>query len=188
MDCDDTDASKTTNCGPCPGDPIISPEIASTSNSGKLGGTFGCVRTGDTDCPPPKDKKHDGLDIKADLNTNTYAMYSGTVSGVRDTFSPGEYKRDSYGNYVMITVQINGSTYFIKYNHLNSVSVTQGQQVNVGDIIGTSGNTGNANSRGVTPHIHLQIFNSTWISIDPAPFLATQFDENYNPIPNSNCN
>lgn len=130
---------------------------------------------------------HDGLDIKVDINTNTFAMYSGTISGVRDSFSPGEYKDKSYGNYVLLTVQIDGSTYFIKFNHLNTVSVTQGQTINAGEIIGLSGTTGNAADDKVIPHLHLQVYDSDWNSIDQGPFLGTQFDDNQNPIPNPNC-
>ncbi|NEV94861.1 M23 family metallopeptidase [Psychroflexus sp. YR1-1] len=174
------------NDKPCPGDPVNNPEIVSSGASGKKGGTFGCTRQGDTDCSPPFDKEHDGMDIKAELDTNVYAMYSGKVSNIRDSFSPGQYQIDSYGNYVIITFQINGNTYFAKYNHLNTVSLVQGQSVVAGDIIGTAGNTGNAASAGVTPHIHLQVFNSSWQSINPSDFLNTKYDNNHNPI--SNCN
>lgn len=64
--------------------------------------------------------------------------------------------------------------------------MNEGQDVIIGDVIGTAGNTGNAASAGVTPHIHLQVFNASWESIDPTNFLNTKFDTNYNTI--SNCN
>lgn len=57
----------------------------------------------------------------------------------------------------------------------------------MGDIIGLSGNTGNAADTEVIPHIHIQVFNSNWSqSLDPEDFLQTKFDSNYNPISN-NC-
>jgi len=173
---------------PCAGDPVINPEIVSSGSSGKKGGTFGCTRTDKTTCGGVYGKKnHSGLDVKANVNENAFAMYSGTISSIRNTFSPGKYKGNSYGNFVVITTVINGSTYNIKYNHLNSVSVTQGQTINVGDIIGLTGNTGNAADPDVIPHIHLQVFNSNWSqSLDPEDFLTTKFDSNYNPISN-NC-
>ena len=175
---------------PCAGDPVINPEIVSSGSSGKKGGTFGCTRTANATCGGVSGKKnHNGLDIKANVNENAFAMYSGTISSIRNTFSPGQYKKSSYGNFVIITTVINGSTYNIKYNHLNSVSVTQGQTINAGDIIGLSGNTGNANppTGTVIPHIHLQVFNSNWSqSLDPEDILTTKFDSNYNPISN-NC-
>jgi len=174
---------------PCANDPVPNPELVSSGASGKRGGTYGCTRTGAICNGESGKKMHNGIDIKANINTNTYAMYSGTISGIRNTFTPGEYKSKSYGNYVQLTINLNGNTYFIKYNHLNNVSVVQGQEVNVGDIIGLNGNTGNANppTGKVTPHIHIQVFDSNWNSIDPAPFLGTQFDNDYNAIENPNC-
>ena len=175
---------------PCVGDPVANVEIVSSGSSGKKGGTFGCTRTDNTICEGVSGKKyHNGLDIHAPVNQNAFAMYSGTISSIRNTFSPGEYKKDSYGNFIVITTVIDGITYNIKYNHLNTVSVIQGQRINSGDIIGLTGNTGNANSptSEIIPHIHLQVFNSNWSqSLNPEDFLKTKFDSNHNAISN-NC-
>lgn len=115
-------------------------------------------------------------------------MYSGTVTNVRNSFEPGEYRIDSYGNFITITSNINGTTYNIKYNHLNSVYVEIGQTVEMGQIIGLTGNTGNAGKRGIIPHIHIQLYNSNYTqSLNPEDFLLTKFDENLNPIEND-CN
>jgi murein DD-endopeptidase MepM/ murein hydrolase activator NlpD len=173
---------------PCKGDPITNPEIASSGLSGKKGGTFGCTRKDITTCGGVYGKRnHNGLDIKASVNENAFAMYDGTVSIIRDTFAPGEYKKGSYGNFVVITAVIDGVTHNLKYNHLNTVSVIKGQKIKVGEIIGLTGNTGNAADPIVIPHIHLQVFNSNWTqSLNPEEFLKTKFDSNYNPIPN-NC-
>jgi len=174
---------------PCPGDPVPNPQIASSGSSGKKGGTFGCTRVDPaSSCGGVKGgKNHNGLDIKSNVNEKAFAMYGGTISSIRDTFSPGEYKEDSYGNFIVITTVINGITYNIKYNHLNSVSVIKGQTIKGGDVIGLSGKTGNAGNLNVTPHIHIQVYNSDWTkSLNPEDFLFTKFDSNYNPIPN-NC-
>ena len=184
----------TGNCvkKPCKGDPVANLEIVSSGSSGKKGGTFGCTRTDNTICEGVSGKKnHNGLDIHAPVNQNAFAMYSGTISSIRNTFSPGEYKENSYGNFIVITTVIDGITYNIKYNHLNTVSVIQGQRINSGDIIGLTGNTGNANNPKaevkVIPHIHLQVFNSNWSqSLNPEDFLKTKFDSNHNAISN-NC-
>ncbi len=116
-------------------------------------------------------------------------MYGGTVSSIRNAFNPGEYKENSYGNYIVLKVTINGVVTFIKYNHLNKVNVKKGDIVKSGDIIGLNGNTGNANPpKGrVTPHIHLQTFNSSWKSVNPMNYLKTKYDNQFNPIQN-NCN
>jgi len=174
---------------PCVGDPVRNIQIVSSGKSGRTGGTFGCTRTDPTtSCGGIKGKKnHNGLDIKATINTSTFSMYDGTVSSVRDTFSPGQYKKKSYGNYIQVTTVVDGKTVFIKYNHLNKVHVKKGDKIKAGDIIGLNGNTGNAADKKVTPHIHLQIFDVNWEGVDPKTYLNTKFDNNQNPIPNIKC-
>ncbi len=173
---------------PCEGDPVSTPEIASSGASGKRGGTFGCTRVDSRKSCEGRagEKKHDGLDVKVEPNSYLFSMYTGTVTNIRNSFEPGEYKKDSYGNFITITSTINGTTYSIKYNHLNNVNVEVGQTVTVGEILGLTGNTGNAAARGVVPHI--QIYNSNFSqSLNPEDFLNTKFDENQNPIKND-CN
>lgn len=175
---------------PCEGDPVSTPEIASSGASGKRGGTFGCTRVDSRKSCEGRagEKKHDGLDVKVEPNSYLFSMYTGTVTNIRNSFDPGEYKKDSYGNFITITSTINGTTYSIKYNHLNNVNVEVGQTVTVGEILGLTGNTGNAAARGVVPHIHIQIYNSNFSqSLNPEDFLNTKFDENQNPIKND-CN
>ena len=183
---------KDGNCvkKPCKGDPVANVEIA-PSKLGKKGGTFGCTRKELTEtCGGVRgNKKHDGLDVKAAVNTNTFSMYDGKVSDIRNSFSPGEYKDGSYGNYILVTTKINGETVYIKYNHLNEVHVKKGDIIKAGDIIGLNGNTGNANPPDdkIVPHIHLQVFNTKWGSLNPFNFLTTKFDNQFNPISNK-CN
>jgi len=174
---------------PCVGDPVANLEIA-PSKLGIKGGTFGCTRKAwDETCGGVKgDKYHSGLDIKAEVNTNTFSMYDGKVSDIRNSFSPGEPKKKSYGNYILVTTKINGETVFIKYNHLNQVNVKKGDIIKAGDVIGLNGNTGNAAiDDDIIPHIHLQVFNTEWESINPLDFLTTKFDNEFNPI-HSDCN
>ena len=180
----------TGNCvkKPCVGDPVANVEIPSPGKSGKKGGTFGCTRKDwRVTCGGIKgDRKHSGVDVKAKVNTNTFSMYDGKVSDIRNSFSPGQYKKESLGNYILVTTIINGETVFIKYNHLNQVNVEKGDIIKAGDIIGLNGNTGNANppEGGVIPHIHLQVFNTQWESINPLDFLTTKFDNEFNPFSN----
>lgn len=173
---------------PCVGDPVANVEIASSGKSGKKGGTFGCTRKDSrVTCGGIKgDRKHSGLDVKAAINTNTFSMYDGKVSDIRNSFSPGQYKNGSLGNYIQVTTRINGETVFIKYNHLNQVNVKKGDIIKAGDVIGLNGNTGNANppDDDIIPHIHFQVFNTQWESINPLDFLTTKFDNEFNPISN----
>ena len=181
---------KNGNCveKPCENDPIKNPQIVSSGISGKRGGTFGCTRISTTTCDGQQNrKKHNGLDLKASLNSNIFAMYDGKVTSLRDSFRAGQYKSGSYGNYVIITSTIGGSTYHIRTNHLNSINVANGQTIKAGDIIGLSGNTGNAAGSDVIPHIDIVIYDSSWTPVDPENFVNTKFDSNYNTITN-NCN
>lgn len=175
---------------PCSGNPVENPEITSSGGSGKKGGTFGCTRSHPNRiCNEIQGQKlHDGMDISAAPNSKIYAMYSGTVIEIRNTFASGQQKKDSYGNYVKIKSVIDGQTVTLKFNHLNTVSVIKGQTINAGDIMGLSGTTGNAGGKGIIPHVHIQAYNSNLTSINPQNFLTTKFDSNYNPININNCN
>lgn len=175
---------------PCSGNPVENPAITSSGGSGKKGGTFGCTRADPNHiCEGIQGQKlHDGMDISAAPNSNIYAMYTGTVIDIRNTFIPGQQKKDSFGNYVKIKSEINGQTITLKFNHLNTVSVIKGQTINVGDVMGLSGTTGNAGGKSIIPHVHLQVYNSNSSSINPQNFLTTKFDSNFNPINNTNCN
>ena len=177
-------------CADCDGgNPLRNMEITSPGISGKEGGTFGCTRNGSI-CNGTIGKKwHDGLDLTADPNTNVFATHFGKVHSIRDTFAAGEYLEESYGNYVIIETEIEGEIHFIKFNHLNEVWVKKDDIIDIGDVIGLSGNTGNANSplNPSTPHIHLQTFDSNWGSLNPMGFIFTIFSEDFESI-NNNCN
>ena len=59
----------------------------------------------------------------------------------------------SYGNYVVVKDD-NGK--YWQYCHLKSTAVTENATVNVGEHLGTIGNTGNSK----TPHLHQNLFDS----------------------------
>ncbi|NJM80344.1 MAG: M23 family metallopeptidase [Flavobacterium sp.] len=47
---------------------------------------------------------------------------------------------------------------YLRYGHLSETSVVNNQEVNAGDIIGKSGNTGNASNQNVKArHLHFEI-------------------------------
>jgi hypothetical protein len=176
------------NDRPCPDNPLKKMEITSPGNSGKNGGRFGCTRNG-MNCPADSTrKKHDGLDITASIGTYIFTPRQGKVVEVRNDLDWGEYRKDSYGNYV--TIKYTGGsqgTYYMKYNHLDFVYVKVGDILGPGMIIGRSGRTGNAAKVGVTPHVHFQVYNSSWVSVDPEDYLKVTYDENGNLITNP-CN
>ena len=83
---------------------------------------------------------HRGVDIAVPTGTTVYAAHDGTVTAVA---------YDShYGNYVAI--EIDG--YTTKYAHMDSISVSAGQTVEKGAVIGTTGNTGSSTGS----HLHIE--------------------------------
>lgn len=89
---------------------------------------------------------HAGIDLKLPKGMPVGSIAGGRVSGVvRD--------ESGLGLHVVIEHRLAEETFYSVYGHLNSVSVTAGQDVAPGDMIGTVGNTG----RSTAPHLHLQV-------------------------------
>lgn len=140
------------------------PTVYETINS-----PFGQYRSSDG-------KYHQGIDIKAPLNTNVYATRSGEVYKV----GVGATKDSSMGNYICIRHGKNadGKYIFSTYMHLNEVHVKEGDIVNMGDVIGLSGNTGYSSG----PHLHFHIFRATSMnpgSVSPNRASMTALNQNY---------
>lgn len=85
---------------------------------------------------------HRGLDIALPEGTEIHATHTGTVITV-------DYD-SSYGNYVVIADDMGFTT---KYAHLYSVSVSEGQTMTIGDVIGGVGTTGNSTGN----HLHIEV-------------------------------
>ena len=166
---------------PCPGDPINSPSIAPTNGSGLLGGMYGCVRIG-TDCETTG-HWHGGIDIAAPLNADLYAMHSGRVIYVKDDVPSGTHGSTDLGNFIVVRSSFTDSqgatqTVTFLYGHLNSVTVSNGSWVETGDIIGCTGNTGNASKPGIVPHVHIQTENGLGETLNPISYFATTINPN----------
>lgn len=89
---------------------------------------------------------HKGIDLGSDRGTLVYSSGDGVVSFVN---ARGTGRR-GYGKHIVID---HGFGYKTKYAHLNTVSVTEGQSVKRGEIIGTVGNTGGSTG----PHLHYEV-------------------------------
>ena len=83
---------------------------------------------------------HRGVDIAVPTGTTVYAAHDGTVTAAAYA--------SHYGNYVAI--EIDG--YTTKYAHMDSLSVSAGQTVEKGAVIGTTGNTGSSTGS----HLHIE--------------------------------
>lgn len=100
---------------------------------------------------------HKAIDIANKGALGILAADSGrvTVAGWPDGFG--------YGNRVMID---HGNGYQTLYAHLSSISVSVGQTVNRGDVIGKMGSTG----RSTGTHLHFEI-RQNGVSMDPLAYL-----------------
>jgi murein DD-endopeptidase MepM/ murein hydrolase activator NlpD len=103
-------------------------------------------------------RSHEGVDIFAPRGTPLLAVTNGIIS------SAGE--RGLGGKQVWLRDGLFGKT--IYYAHLDSISVSEGKRVKLGDTLGFVGNTGNA--RTTAPHLHFGIYKAKG-AINPLPFI-----------------
>jgi murein DD-endopeptidase MepM/ murein hydrolase activator NlpD len=193
---------------PCVGDPVKNPEIAPQKGpSGKKGAMFGnaqsggCTRYGSNACSTPRNKKHDGIDIKNAIGNNVYVMNGGFI------YSSG-YSND-YGYYAIIQSTINGKTILTTYAHMqkeNRIEQNKTGQplvgVNASDVLGIQGDTGNIKDAiadgSVEPHVQIENkehdgsskwnFKENFNLVDPRTYLSTIIDNNGISQTNTNCN
>lgn len=99
---------------------------------------------------------HDGLDIGAPIGTPIEAALGGTVFATGNTdLIPGCY---SFGKWVMLAHSNGLNT---MYAHLSQISVSKGQSVAAGDVLGYSGMTGYATG----PHLHFGVYAAAGVQI-----------------------
>jgi murein DD-endopeptidase MepM/ murein hydrolase activator NlpD len=106
---------------------------------------------------------HTGLDLATALDTPLHAAADGVVLLATSTLD-GQGHYVGYGNYVLIAHPDGFATL---YGHLDRITVTAGQVVHQGDVIGLEGSTGWSTG----PHVHFEI-RHTGEFVDPAPYLA----------------
>lgn len=105
-------------------------------------------------------RRHNGIDLEADVGAPVYAVRSGRVLNAQG--------HKGLGNYVEILHE--GGIITI-YGHLLNISVSKNQIVRQGDKIAEIGKTGNANYSGVIAHLHFEIRAPNGRPLDPAGFL-----------------
>src|SRR5699024_6866088 len=93
---------------------------------------------------------HAGIDFGTPIGTPVKASASGSVR-TTGTMS-------GYGTTIMVDHYVNGQVYTTLYAHLSSISVSPGQTVKQGQVIGNTGNTG----RSTGPHLHFEIHPGGW--------------------------
>ncbi len=96
-------------------------------------------------------KLHAGIDI-ADESPEAIVVAAASGTVIRSYYSA------TYGNCVLITHKIDGMTFTTLYAHLEKSTVTTGQSISKGEMLGYMGNTGD--SRG--KHLHFEIHEGQW--------------------------
>ena len=94
---------------------------------------------------------HNGTDFPAAGGTPIYAVADGVVSAARSM--------PSYGNCVQIShgTADDGRNYATLYAHMSSFTVSEGQTVTKGQVIGYVGNTGDVVGANGGYHLHLEL-------------------------------
>ncbi len=102
---------------------------------------------------------HTGLDFAAPSGTPLRAIDGGTVTFVGYD--------GAYGNKTVLTLE-DGTELW--YCHQSTQSVSVGQEVAAGDVIGTVGSTGNSTG----PHLHLEVRPAGGSPVDPMDWLIAE--------------
>jgi murein DD-endopeptidase MepM/ murein hydrolase activator NlpD len=89
---------------------------------------------------------HAGMDFAANTGTEIYATGDGVVERADDM-------AQGYGNHVVID---HGFGYKTLYGHMSKMSVTVGQKVKRGQVIGYVGSTG----LSTAPHVHYEVLKN----------------------------
>lgn len=101
------------------------------------------------------DKSHKGLDFKGNIGAPVFASADGIVHIV--TTEP------KWGNRIVLK---HSDGFQTLYGHMNNMTVSRGQYVKAGDVIGGVGNTG----KSTGPHLHFEI-RKNGQTVDPAALL-----------------
>ena len=117
--------------------------------SGKVISDFGSTASGG---------KNDGINIATSMSAPIHAAASGTV-----TYAGDELK--NYGNLVLVK---HSGGYTTAYAHADKLTVTRGDFVAKGQVIGYSGQTGDVTS----PQLHFEIRSNT-TPVNPRSYLAS---------------
>ena len=109
---------------------------------------------------------HNGIDYGIPNGTPVNAAAAGTVALVG-------FENGGYGNYVKLSHVDGSKTYYTYYAHLANASVSAGQKVKAGTMVGHSNNTGASTG----PHLHFGLKidgeNPPYKGyVDPMPYFS----------------
>lgn len=95
---------------------------------------------------------HAGLDFTAPRGTPVYAVARGIVETVAHDSARSAF--NGYGNAVVLRHE---DGYWSFYAHLDEALVTEGQEVEPGELIGRVGNSTNRRFPGMGTHLHFEV-------------------------------
>ena len=128
-------------------------EMMSPLDSGYISSGFGTRR----DPINGSQRFHEGIDIAAPIGTQIHAVDNGKV-----VFAG---KQGGYGNTVIIEHSNGVRT---RYAHAESLSVSVGDVVEAGQVVGKVGSTG----RSTGPHLHFEVIGKDGQHLNPGKFLT----------------
>lgn len=164
----DTVGSSVSNPPPSTPNPVTTPPLQSnpTTQNPLTGFQHPLLGAGSVTQGPGGSTSHTGraqyaIDYGVKIGTPVYAMRSGKVIAVRDSYpdTGGGVDKSNQFNYVLIE---HDNGYRSAYLHLkqgfnNQVGLAAGDTVNTGQLIGYSGNSGWSTG----PHLHVEVHKPT---------------------------
>ena len=128
------------------GDPLVDMKVRTNKGSN----LFGKVRAKDGVI---NNKNHQGFDYYAPEGTPIYAISTAEVYSIVNTTTT------DYGKQIVLAItNSDGVVSYAFYAHLSEIDVEKGDILCEGDVIGKTGNTGNASSmKGDDQHLHFEL-------------------------------
>jgi murein DD-endopeptidase MepM/ murein hydrolase activator NlpD len=110
---------------------------------------------------------HDGIDYVSDSgDQSVFSIFDGTVTYDFDDYDEARRWTDNHqsgGNMIIVKYKLAGADYYVRYLHLISNVVKNGQNVKSGQILGTYGDVGYS----FGAHVHVDVYDYRWKKIDP---------------------
>lgn len=115
---------------------------------------------------------HGGVDLRAPVGTDLKASISGVVTATKD------FEGSKEGNMVTISGSGDNKGVSVSMMHLSGMSVKSGDKISEGQVIGKSGDSGNAKGLpGAEAHVHMSV-KVEGKTVDPQAHFNRQ-KENY---------
>jgi len=109
---------------------------------------------------------HKGLDFKCPVGTAIRAVAPGKILKIGWESDRKPPVDTGFGLRIIQTFKFAGKNYLAYYGHLSEILVREGQEVQPGEVVGESGNTGKSSG----PHLHLEVRDAVVYQPHPVEF------------------